>query len=676
MEVFQVATLLSMVNSASSQSGRAEADRVRAFCAREAEGWAAFFNKTRPVATARGSATKHGLSAGGSDMRTTLLYKNSIPFVATMFAFLLAVTSAFAQTSGFTYQGRLTDGGAAANGNYDLQFALFDSLSGGTQVGSTQTVSALAVSNGVFTVTLDFGAASFSGANRFLDVSARPSGAGSFIPLTPRQQVTSTPYAVHSASSANADTATTAANATTATNATQLGGIAASQYIQTNDSRLSDARPPTAGSSNYIQTNPNSAQNANFNISGNGTVGGTLTGSVVNVTTQFNIGGDRVLSTDSNSNIFAGVSAGANTTGGHNSFLGSLAGFKNQTGGANAFVGYGAGNTNTSGSDNTFLGSLAGFNSTMGFGNTFLGAETGTNNTTGGFNAFLGFQAGFNNATGSNNTMLGYFANVGADNLTNATAIGSNAQVTQSNSLVLGSINGVHGATADTNVGIGTTAPLRTFQLGADFNALFTFSPSDGTPNAGYIRFGDKTGWKLHFARNRESSGGALNNGTTGVLMTIQDNGNVGIGTTVPDSLLSVNGNASKVGGGSWATFSDERLKNLKGRFTPGLKAVMKLQPLRYEYKRDNALNLKSEGEHIGFSAQAVQRIIPEAVTRDDKGYLLVNNDPILWTMLNAIKEQQAQIQTQQKQLLEQQNQLDALRKLACRSHRRVSVCK
>ena len=128
--------------------------------------------------------------------------------------------------------------------------------------------------------------------------------------------------------------------------------------------------------------------------------------------------------------------------------------------------------------------------------------------------------------------------------------------------------------------------------------------------------------------------------------MTIQDNGRVGIGTTSPDQLLSVNGNASKVGGGSWASFSDERLKNIKGRFTPGLNAVMRLQPLRYEYKRDNALNLKSEGEYVGFSAQAVQKVIPEAVTANDKGYLLINNDPIMWTMLNAIKEQQSQIES------------------------------
>src|SRR5436305_7634874 len=154
-------------------------------------------------------------------------------FVGALFMALCLFAGAsavFAQTSSFIYQGRLTDGGTAANGNYDLQFALFDSLSGGAQVGSTQTINTVAVSNGVFTVSLDFGASSFPGANRFLEISARPSGAGSFTLLTPRQQVTSTPYAVRSANASLADTATTAA---TATNATQLGGIAASQYVQT-----------------------------------------------------------------------------------------------------------------------------------------------------------------------------------------------------------------------------------------------------------------------------------------------------------------------------------------------------------------------------------------------------------------------------------------------------------
>src|SRR2546430_6205159 len=59
--------------------------------------------------------------------------------------------SSSAQTSMFTYQGRLTDGGTPANGNYDLQFVLFDSLSGGTQIGSTQALNTVSVTGGVFT---------------------------------------------------------------------------------------------------------------------------------------------------------------------------------------------------------------------------------------------------------------------------------------------------------------------------------------------------------------------------------------------------------------------------------------------------------------------------------------------------------------------------------------------
>jgi Chaperone of endosialidase len=127
--------------------------------------------------------------------------------------------------------------------------------------------------------------------------------------------------------------------------------------------------------------------------------------------------------------------------------------------------------------------------------------------------------------------------------------------------------------------------------------------------------------------------------------LTINTTGQVGIGTNAPTDLLSVNGSASKPGGGSWSVFSDERLKNIKGRFNTGLNAVMQLQPIRYEYKRDNALGLKSEGEHVGFGAQSLQKVIPEAVSSTESGYLTVNNDPIIWTMLNAIKEQQKEIE-------------------------------
>jgi hypothetical protein len=93
------------------------------------------------------------------------------------------------------------------------------------------------------------------------------------------------------------------------------------------------------------------------------------------------------------------------------------------------------------------------------------------------------------------------------------------------------------------NVGIGVVDPpiRRRLQIGGDVAGV-GLDPSDVSPNAGYIRFGDKTGWKLHFGRSRESSTGTPNTGTTGVLMTLQDNGNVGIGTTTPYATLDISG--------------------------------------------------------------------------------------------------------------------------------------
>jgi hypothetical protein len=84
--------------------------------------------------------------------------------------------------------------------------------------------------------------------------------------------------------------------------------------------------------------------------------------------------------------------------------------------------------------------------------------------------------------------------------------------------------------------------------VGASIDAAFTFEPSDASPNAGYIRFGDNTGWKLHFGRSRESGRAQLNTGITGVLMTLQDNGNIGIGTSAPKAFQVTLPEASKQG--------------------------------------------------------------------------------------------------------------------------------
>ncbi len=111
---------------------------------------------------------------------------------------LLPPASASAQGTAFTYQGRLDSGGTAANGIFDLRFAIYNLGSGGAQQGSAVTNAGTAVSNGLFTVTLDFGN-QFPGDARWLEIGVRPGGSGSFTTLSPRQQLLSTPYAIRAA---------------------------------------------------------------------------------------------------------------------------------------------------------------------------------------------------------------------------------------------------------------------------------------------------------------------------------------------------------------------------------------------------------------------------------------------------------------------------------------------
>src|ERR1022692_2941914 len=100
---------------------------------------------------------------------------------------------AAAQGTAFTYQGRLNSGTNPANGSYDMTFNLFVANSGGSAVAGPLTNSATAVSNGLFAVTLDFGAGVFTGADRWLEIAVRTNGPGALTTLTPRQQLTAAP---------------------------------------------------------------------------------------------------------------------------------------------------------------------------------------------------------------------------------------------------------------------------------------------------------------------------------------------------------------------------------------------------------------------------------------------------------------------------------------------------
>jgi hypothetical protein len=110
-------------------------------------------------------------------------------------------------------------------------------------------------------------------------------------------------------------------------------------------------------------------------------------------------------------------------------------------------------------SRNSFFGSNAG-QQTSGNDNVFVGYRSGQVNLAGAENTFVGSETGPSNNTGSSNTLVGARADVAHPTLTNATAIGARALVGQDNSIVLGSIADLNGATHDTKVGIGIDAPV------------------------------------------------------------------------------------------------------------------------------------------------------------------------------------------------------------------------
>jgi len=116
-----------------------------------------------------------------------------------------------AQSTEFTYQGRLLFGDVPANGSYDFEFALFDADSGGHQLGATFPLSAVNVNNGVFSVRVDFGD-QFPGSSRFLEIHVKQSGSGSYAVLSPRQAISSAPYSIKSLNATNADSAANATN--------------------------------------------------------------------------------------------------------------------------------------------------------------------------------------------------------------------------------------------------------------------------------------------------------------------------------------------------------------------------------------------------------------------------------------------------------------------------------
>ena len=150
-------------------------------------------------------------------------------------------SAALAQTTRFTYQGKLTDTGTSSV-TYDFEFRLCASAGSCTTPLAMQQVSNVLLTNGVFTVTLDFGAGVFDGSDRWLEIAVKRPAQATYTTLAPLQPLTSEPYAIRSLSATNADSSTL------------FGGLTTGDFI----------------------LNTTTQQTGNFNLSGDGTLGGTL----------------------------------------------------------------------------------------------------------------------------------------------------------------------------------------------------------------------------------------------------------------------------------------------------------------------------------------------------------------------------------------------------------------
>ena len=375
---------------------------------------------------------------------------------------------------------------------------------------------------------------------------------------------------------------------------------------------------------------------------------------------------------ESTTNTYYGLSAGASSSGGQNSFFGASAGRNNTMSGSTA-IGYLAGRDNAAenliaigyyagylneGAENTFIGTSSGNHNTTGHDNTFVGRLSGRSNVTDSYNTFVGSSSGYSN-TGSYNTFVGYHAGYN-------TSGGYNA--------FFGAEAGNDNTTGDYNVFMGRSAGQS--NTSGDANTFLGYRAGYQNDTACCNLFLGRSAGQTHTTGSYNTFVGhyAGYNNTTGI-------GNVFIGRsagyyeTGDNKLYIHNSNSSEplvlgdfnartvvIHGAFRATASystsDRRWKQNISPLESSLEKVSSLQGVTYEWKRDAFPEAGFEkGKHIGLVAQDVEKALPELVSEDEDGYKGVSYTKLTAVLVEAIKELKTQNERQQVEI----NRLRAL---------------
>lgn len=609
-----------------------------------------------------------------------------------------------AQTTTFTYQGKLTEAGNSANGNYDLQFKLFDALSGGTQQGSTLTNSTVPVSNGIFTVTLDFGANVFSGANRWLEIGVRPAGnVNPYTGLTPRQPITSIPYAIQTLKATSADALSNAC--VNCVQDAQINGVAGN--------KVSGAIPIAgvpAGSTNYIQNTATQQTSANFNIDGNALIGGNVgIGTVAptdKLTVQTPSHSFGITHTDGIASIGTYVGAGSSGFGGwfgtrsnHPLFFFTGGGSAQMTLTPAGNIGIG---TATPLSRLTISGS--------GGQPVLAGSRFDIFNTVfnGGFYQWVSNNGYWTLATSNDveRIVVTPTGNIGIgtpnanDKLTVQTATsGYGLTHTDGNITVgtfVGGLGGWYGTqsnhplffftnngnaqmtlTTAGNVGVGTITPQSRLHINGTswfqgdttpLTAAAGRGVATGMNNTGGYLFAYDYAAGVPLSLNLNGPGGNVSMGGS---VSVSSNANIG-------GILSIQSYANgspafslcaTSSGQVTGCSSSLRYKTNVAEFSSGLALINQLRPVTFDWKAD--------GQHdVGFIAEEVEKVHPLFVTYNAQGEIQgVKYERLSVAFVNAFKEQQAQIEQQKQQVNDLKNQMELMKQLVCAEHPQSKLC-
>ncbi len=578
--------------------------------------------------------------------------------------------SAHAQGTAFTYQGRLNDGANPANGIYDLRFAIYESAGGGSPVAPVLTNSATGVSNGLFIVTLDFGANIFTGANRFLEIAVRSNGVAGFTTLSARQRITPAPYAIFAENvGIGGLTAGTYGNAVTLNNASN----SFSGSFNGNGANVTNVNAATLdglSSSSFWKLGGNAGANP---------TNGAFLGNADNLPLEFRVNGQRALRIEPATNTTYGYSP--NLVGGYsgnivsNGFVGALiggggyAGFINRAGNHFATVIGGRGNT-ASGIASTAMG----YNTAAsGWASTVMGSATEASgvyatamgsSTTASQEASTAMGAGTtasgpaSTAMGIDTVASGYATTaMGYDTVASgsvATAIGYETVASGEYSIAMGrTAYAIHDGTfvwADNQTGIFNSTTTNQFSIRASNGVRIEGGSDASLTSRGYLMLGPVTGNNLLFDNNEIL---ARDDGATATLFLNNSGGDVetgaslGVGRNPAANALEVNGNASKSVAGSWLANSDGRIKQDIQPVTSALTTLDRVRLVSFRYT--DAYRSEHRGvedrRYLNVVAQEFREVFPDHVKSsgeklpDGSDILQVDTYPLTIYSAAAIQE-------------------------------------